>query len=334
MKVLHLPYGGQMVTLCAALRDIGVEATACHFERSNFRFQADLCLHLQDVPPSGREAVRREFFRRAAAEFDVFHFHCGLTFFPDHGDLELLKALGKKVVMQHRGSDVRRLSLARDFGNPYVEVKTRDERRIEADLRKLSARIDHAIVADYELLPYVQDFYKEVHVIRQAIRLERFEPRYPSIDVEAPLVVHAPSHPIVKGTMYVSNAMWRLERGGVPVRYRLLRRAPHEEAIRLYGEADIVVDQLRIGSFGILSLEGMALGKPVVCYIRDGLAETYPEGLPIANADPRTVYDVLRELIASPKRRLELGRQGRAYIEKHHDSLRIARQLEALYRRL
>jgi len=335
MKVLHLPYGGQMVTLCSALRDVGVEATSCHFERSNFRFAPDVCLDLQDVPPPGRGAVRQQFFRWAVSEFDVFHFHCGLTFFPDHSDLELLRKLGKKVVIQHRGSDVRRLSVARAFGNPYVQVKEPDEGRIVAKLQTLSAWIDHAIVADHELLPYVKDFYKQVHLVRQAIDLKRFEPIYPSsADGSVPIVMHAPSHPIVKGTMYVRNAMWRLAREGVPFRFALLQKVPYEEAIRRYKQADVIVDQLCIGSFGIVSLEGMALGKPVVCYIRDGLRETYPEDLPIVNADPKSLHETLRELLSKPERLRELGLRGRSYVERNHDSSVIAAQLAELYRRL
>ncbi|WP_027408539.1 glycosyltransferase family 4 protein [Anoxybacteroides tepidamans] len=334
MKVLHLPYGGQMITLCAALREIGIEATSCHFRRSNFQFQPDICLDLQKISKSDHESVKREFFEQAVKEFDVFHFHFGMTFFDDHSDLEYLKKLGKKIIVQHRGSDVRRLSIARKLGNPYVRVKYPNEKRIVAELQKLSSFIDHAIVADYELLPYVQDFYKYVHIIRQAIDLKKFAPVYPSDAIKTPVIVHAPSHPVIKGTMYVQNAIKMLTKKGYPVDFQLLRKVPHEEALRMYERADIIIDQMCIGSFGILSLEGMALGKPVVCHIREGLVETYPEGLPIVNASPKNLYEKLKELVEHPEQLQELGMQGREYVEKHHDASVIAKQLANLYQQL
>lgn len=334
MKVLHLPYGGQMITLCEALGEIGVEATSCHFRKSNFRFQPDRCLDLQNVPSARQEAIKQQFFEWAAKEFDVFHFHFGMTFFADHRDLEQLKKLGKKVIVQHRGSDVRRLSVARQFRNPYVRVKYPDERRIVAELQTLSHYIDHAIIADYELFPYVEGFYKHIHLVRQAVDLTKFAPAYPSHFDQSPVILHAPSHPVIKGTMYVRHAVKVLEKRGCPLDFRLVRKVPHEEAIRLYQQADILIDQMCIGSFGIFSLEGMALGKAVVCHLRDDLVHTYPEGLPIVNANPRNLHEKLRQLVEQPEQLRELGMQGRRYVEEHHDARLIARQLADLYRQI
>lgn len=44
---------------------------------------------------------------------------------------------------------------------------------------------------------------------------------------------------------------------------------PHAEAQRWYLQADIIVDQVFCGTYGLLSVEAMAMGKPVVTYIRD-----------------------------------------------------------------
>jgi glycosyltransferase involved in cell wall biosynthesis len=334
MRALHLPYGGQMITLCSALREAGVEATSCHFHRSNFNFKADICLDLQHVPDKKHESLKRELLNQVIDQYDIFHFHFGMTFFDDHSDLEYLKQRGKKVIVQHRGSDVRRLSIARSYGNPYVLVKYPDEHKLVSELETLSAYIDHAIVADHELYPYVQNFYKHVHLIRQAIDLRKFEPSYPSADIKAPLIVHAPSHPKIKGTDYIKQAIDQLVKKKYPLQFQIVQRVPHPEAIQIYKQADLIVDQLRIGSFGILSLEGMALGKPVVCYIREGLMDLYPEDLPIVNANPGNIYETLKSLIRNPKQLRELGLIGRRYVEDHHDSLKIAKQLAELYRQL
>ncbi len=334
MKVLHLPFGGQMTVLCRALREVGVDATACHFRSSKFGFQPDVLLPLESLPLKEQEARRRDFLKQAAEEYDVFHFHFGETFLPDCSDLAYLKERGKKLVMQHRGSDVRLLSVARSQGNPYVRVKKRDPDQIVARLKQLSAWIDHAIVSDHELLAYVRDYYRHVHIIRQAIDLKRYTPAYPTEPKEEPLIIHAPSNQRVKGTSCVLSAISKLELMGFRFRFRLIANMPHMQAMECYRQADIVIDQLLIGAFGVFSLEAMAMGKPVICYIRDDLVSQYPPKLPIINANPDTLYQKLKKLLLHPERWHDLGVKGRRYVKQNHDALMIARQLADLYARL
>ncbi len=94
------------------------------------------------------------------------------------------------------------------------------------------------------------------------------------------------------------------------------------------------MDQLLLGTYGIVSVEAMALGKPVICYIRDDLISKYPEDLPIVNANPCTIEDALETLLANPKLRLELGMRSREFAERYHDSKVIAGKLVALYESL
>lgn len=334
MKVLHLPFGAQMIVLCKALREIGIDATSCHFRRSKFNFKSDICLNLQEVPEDERIEKQREFFIDAVKEYDVFHFHFGETFLPDKSELQYLKKLGKKIVVQHRGSDVRLLDIARSLGNPYVRVKKRTADQIVSDLQRLSSHSDHAIVADHELLPYVQKYYKQVHIIRQAVELDKLVPLYPSITNEKPLIIHAPSHRRIKGTEFVLKAVKQLSEKGYCFQFQLIEDTPNDEAVKQYQQAQIVIDQLLIGSFGVFSLEAMAFGKPVICYIREGLRHKYPPNLPIINANPNNIYDKLKKLLRRPERWHQIGAEGRKYVEEHHDSLLIAKQLADLYNRL
>ena len=50
---------------------------------------------------------------------------------------------------------------------------------------------------------------------------------------------------------------------------------------------DLVVDQLHMGWYGLLAIETMAEGKPVVSYVRDDFHGHAP-GLPVVNATPDT----------------------------------------------
>jgi len=145
--------------------------------------------------------------------------------------------------------------------------------------------------------------------------------------------VHAPTDKRLKGTEYILGAVARLEKEHA-LRLLLLDRVPHRQAIQTYQTADIVVDQVLGGTYGVLAVEAMALGKPVVCYVREDLRETYPEELPIVSANPEDVYQKLKMLVENAPLRHRLGIRGREYVERYHDSMKIAEQLVGLYERL
>jgi glycosyltransferase involved in cell wall biosynthesis len=337
VKVLHLPVGRQMIEMCAALRDIGVDATSCHFRERSILQQPDQCLHLERLSGAERKKQREEFLAEAIEQYDVFHFHFGETFFKDRSDLAILKNHGKKLVVQHRGSDVRMFSVASSFGNPFVRVKggrRREENKIRHKLEELSEYIDHAVVADYELYPYIEKYYKYVHVLRQFITLDKFIPVYPSKDSESPLIIHAPTNPYLKGTEYVLEAVERLRRNNIQFDFQLVENMTHDNAIQCYRKADIIIDQLLQGSFGVFGLEGMALGKPVLCYIREELRDKYPPLLPIVNVDPNNLYRVLEQLILKPRLRHLIGLASREYIEDYYDSRSLAKDLKQIYMNL
>jgi glycosyltransferase involved in cell wall biosynthesis len=69
----------------------------------------------------------------------------------------------------------------------------------------------------------------------------------------------------------------------------------------------------------------MALGKPVVCYIRPSWKEfflkTFPEykDLPIVEADTNTIYDALKKLVTDPDYRRRKGEESRKFSKAHFD---------------
>ena len=113
---------------------------------------------------------------------------------------------------------------------------------------------------------------------------------------------------------------------------------PHEQAVEVYKRADLVVDQLNAGWYGLFAIEAMALGKPVVTFLHDEAARATEEAfgveVPIANATKDTLADVLRRLVESPDERARRALASRAYVEAVHDDEQIADRLLALYARL
>ena len=82
-------------------------------------------------------------------------------------------------------------------------------------------------------------------------------------------IVHAPTNRAIKGTKYIIEAIDKLKNNGANFKFTLIEDLTNSDARKLYENADILVDQLLAGFYGGLSVEFMALGKPVICYIRD-----------------------------------------------------------------
>ncbi|WP_186576726.1 glycosyltransferase family 4 protein [Aquibacillus kalidii] len=334
MRVLHIPYGPPMIELCQALRSNGVEATACHFDNNKFDFRPDICLALNEKSGKEREKFLKGYLQESIEKYDIFHFHFGETFFPDKRDLAMLKRASKKLVVHHHGSDIRLLSVAKQ-NNPYIRVKPEwTEEKINENLAILSNYIDHAIVQDHELETYISGVYKNVHVIPHAVDVTKFKPSYPKVEKGIPLVVHAPTMRDLKGTEFILNAVSELKRSGMAFQFKLIEGMSYNETMQLMAEADIVIDQLRIGASGFISTEAMAYGKPVICYIRKDLVSKYPSELPIVNANPSNITGVLRNLLENEQMWDNLGKQGRRYVEKYHDANVVADRYIDIYRQL
>ncbi len=337
-SVLHAPVeiSGQMAEYVLGLREFGIEATAVQYTRHPFGYYCDKVLDLdklQDI----KEIIARqlEFTAEAIRKYDIIHMHFGQTLINYGIDLPLLVSCEKNILMNFWGSDVRIIRIAKMY-NPYIELvgyhESQDE-RVYKTLAFLSQYIKQVIVPDIELYNYVQPFFQNVHIIRQAVNCKKIEPRYPDTDNKKPLIVHSPSNRNTKGTRFILNAVEELKKS-FNFDFMLIENLPNEKVKELYEKADIVVDQVLLGSYGIAALESMARGKPVICYITQYMKEWYPRDLPIVNANVENLVDVLAELIKNPRMRTEIGMQGRKYVEKYHDRTVVAEKLSKLYDKL
>lgn len=236
------------------------------------------------------------------------------------------------MVMHYAGSEVRIKSIARE-NNKFVRVNSCNEVKIAHAVERVAKYIRTAIVADYELYPYVNQYFKRTVLIRHAIEPSIFKPSFPSIRKKKLVIIHAPTNDWVKGTDVILDAIAKLK-SKYDFEVKLVNNMQHKDAITIYKTADIVIDQILIGAHGVFALEAMALGKPVVCYIREDLRSSHPEELPIVSANPDDIYEQLKVLVENPELRRELGLRGREYVVKHHDSIKIAQQLIELYESL
>lgn len=265
--------------------------------------------------------------------FDLFHYHYGVSIWPDFRDLEMILNKQKKIVMHHWGNDVRFHNLAR-INNSYVYTGDSPPNDIiHEKLSLITKYITTAIVQDYEVLPYVSNYYQSVHVLPLAIDLRKFQPNYPSNTETNPLILHAPTNPDFKGTIHIEAALEKLKKKHC-FTYKRIEKMNHSEVVNYYKKADLIIDQILCGSHGLLSVEAMALGKPVIAYIRPDLVSKFPSELPIINANPSTIELAIEEFLENTTSRTDIGQLGRRYVEKYHSRDHVIDSLLAIYNTL
>jgi hypothetical protein len=308
LRVVHCPVNvaGIPWQNVRALRRKGVEARLVVFNRGRLHPDADVDLRRPRGFLRG-QSVQWRAFARLLGRTDVFHFYFGLTLVPKSLQFPLLRAFRKKSIYHFLGSDIRGKS--------------------PADLAH-GRRADAQVVGSYDAIRWVP----EAEVIPPGLDLAAYVPVPPS-DRARPLVVHAPSDRVRKGTEYVIRVCEQLD-----VELDIVERLPHDEARKRYERADIVVEQLNAGWHGVMALEAMALGKPVVTYLKEDVVrrseEAFGVRVPIVSATKETLAERLRPLVDSPSERRRIGAASRAYVERVHDIDTIADRLLDLYSRL
>jgi glycosyltransferase involved in cell wall biosynthesis len=124
---------------------------------------------------------------------------------------------------------------------------------------------------------------------------------------------------------------------GVADRVRLLGEVPHVELGTFYQRAGCFAHCAREEAFGLVLLEAMSCGKPVVATRVNGIPEIVRHGetgLLVPPDDPDALAEALLTLDADPALRARLGEAGRRLAETDFTWARVLDGYEALYREL
>ncbi len=372
LRVLHAPssVGGNPLALSRALKALGVDSTSLVVSQNYLSYEADIVLHHPGGSFLVRELKRLWALFFYLPRFGVIHYNAGTTIASAYGlafpaqrersaaalvryvyaaylrqlqrfELWWVSLLRKVVFITYQGDDARQgdyclehfaISIAAQVEPGYYDdasdaFKRRSIARlatIASEIYAVNPDLLHVLPARARFVPYSLFF------------LSDWMPRYEQ-DQPRPLrIVHAPSHRKVKGTDAIVAACAALKSQGFEFELVLVEGLSHAQARSVYASADVLIDQLYAGWYGGLAVELMALGKPVMVYLRDDDLHFLPAGmrdqLPFIRITPDSVQRALQQVLETPRTELvALGKRSRAFVERWHDPMVIAADMKRDY---
>ena len=278
---------------------------------------------------------------------DIIHLHLPN---PWANLLLLFRPGGARIVCSYHGDVVRQKYLERIF-RPWLKA-----------LLRRSAAILVATPAHIHNSPILPEFIDRCHVVPYGIDFEHFSAPQPEAAVAeirarfgTPLVLAVGRLVYYKGFEFLIEAMSEVKGsliivGEGPLRASLQRRIDDlglSERVHLvgsvpdtrpyYAAADVFVlpSVARSEGFGIVQLEAMAAGVPVVNTSLDTgvpfVSVHKMTGLTVPPSDPGELASAIGLLLADPEARQRFGEAGRRRVRDEFSNEAMAREVEKIY---
>jgi hypothetical protein len=351
MKVLHLPtsVGGNAWGLSQGERRLGLDSQVLITRNNWLNYPYDISLHWEEKRAFAIILSSIKTFLKYRNKFDVFHFNFGSTLvdFRTYGihlwDLPFYPK-NKKMVFTYNGCDARqkyktmkRVEFApcyeKDCYGGLCNDGLNDKMR-EKRINLVSNYANHIFALNPDLLyflppslssflPYCIASWYEIEAI--PYKIDR--------NIK---ILHAPTNRAGKGSRYIIQALQNLKER-YPIEIILIENMPHQEALKAYRMADLIIDQVLLGWYGGVSVEGMKMGKPVCAFIREEDLKFIPERMvrdlkeAIININPFNIETVLEEYLQNPQLLNQKSNAGLEYVHKWHNPLYVGGITKSIY---
>lgn len=147
---------------------------------------------------------------------------------------------------------------------------------------------------------------------------------------EPPVVLHAPTNPRFKGTALIEPVVSAMHDAG-DISYQRVAHVPAAQMPSLYAAADVILEQFALGMYSVTSVEAMAAGRIAVAHVhdqvRDHVREVTGRELPVVEATPASLRDVLHDIRARPDHYREVAARGPEFVRAVHDGALSAQVL-------
>ncbi len=287
----------------------------------------DFSLNLNQKPKILRPIYLFGYFIKSLFTYDVFIFLFGDTFwlfknrYFTNLDLPILKLFNRKIVMVFVGCDIRyRHSQHYCCQGCQIKCDNRLKKQVALGAQKYAdlilAQEDYA-----ELLGKAK--YNNFWI---PFNLNQYRPSYATHS--RPIVLHAPSDRGMKGTKHLQKAVLRLKKEGLRFQFKIMEKKPHHVILEELERADIVVDSLYGGWYGVFAAESLAFGKVVLGYLNPEVIRKKHLNPPMISVDPKNIYEKLKMVLKmKPEDRLAQAKKGRRFIENYHDGQKIVKKI-------
>jgi len=311
MNILHVGNPANVaIELRNAQRAAGHESNVVQVYRPSLRFNFPEDYRIYDERGLLSKLAYRMELIHLINNADVIHAHGG---FWHRGLTRYIGLMGKKLVIHYHGSDLR---------NPGSGAR----------------RNEHLARLILLSTPDLQQYSSRGIYVPNPLDIQALPP---NVKLHLPMpwreigIVHGHSEHKdlegVKGSDTIAAIMQDLssETGVLFIRVRNL---DHSRALSIYAQCDIAIDQLRIGRYGMFALECMGMGILTVGYktpYQDRSGMTIPN--PLFPVDDSTLKGTLQMMIDNPAERVGLGDIQREFVREHHNPLKIAKTIQAMY---
>ena len=341
--------------LCKALRNLGHDVTVITAGPQRSSEASTIRIGVNAVFPINGAFVNVTLAINIAARlerelktgcFDLVHIHCPLEPTLPLAALRASMSIDLPVVGTFHMSACR--SPAYDV---FGDLLQRYARRLDSRIAVSRAARRFAMKyfpGSYSLIPNGVDFTRFASPTASTCRLEDAKVRFlyvGRLDMRknVPSLIaafrrHRADHPdsqlIIVGSGFM-DPVCRLAAGRLAGKSILFRGSVSPPDLPAYYHACDVFCSVPTGSesFGIVLLEAMAAGRPVICTDIDGYREIVSDGvdgLLVPAGDTRALADAMTRLALDRKRRLAMGAQGQQ-TARSFDWCRIAARVSKVY---
>ncbi|MEU5157033.1 glycosyltransferase family 1 protein [Glycomyces sp. NPDC021274] len=318
--------------LARARPDFGAESVMIPYAE-HLRYDADVFVDPKHQGEGGYEDWRWERVTQAYTHLvaDGFRTVFGRRFGGHVGDeIRALQRLGLPTALLAHGSEVRHplRHLERNEFSAYRAAPADLVARLVGTTERNRRIADESGFPQFCTTPDLLDDLPDAVWVPVVVDVDSWDCDRPVFERTVPVVVHAPSNRWTKGTDLILPVLEDLQARGA-IELRLLEGVAHSRMREFVMDADLVVDQIGIGIYGVLACEAMAAGKPVTGCIGETAAKAYGPDLPVLHTTAETLGATVASLLDDRDRARAIGAASRRYVREVHDGTLSAARFAA-----
>ena len=343
-RVLHLPtsVGGNSYGLSRAERKLGLESDVLTIDSSYLGYPSDVSFHLTGDRYKNMFKIF-SFIYKINKKYNVFHFNFGSSLYTDSNkflnfiDLNLYNK-GSKLIVTYNGCDCRQKD---KIIKKYDICACSDDecyngacnsKKINIKKKRRIKKMVKFCDTVFYLNPDLKQFLPESSVfLPYSIATWDMISNSDRVYNYPLKIVHAPSQRGAKGTKHILSIIEEIKRNFPDkIKFILVEGMKNSEAIKIYEQADILIDQIFVGWYGALSVEAMKAGCAVMVYIREEDLQYVPSNMhedikrTFINCNKNNLYEKIAEIIEYPDNLIKYSKYSFEYVNTWHNPEYVA----------